>query len=63
MEMQDNICTEIFKICTINCVKRVETILHMNKYLIWRMPFFKKSLRHSFGQECNYSSVPANVAC
>ena len=62
MELKDNICIEILKMCKINCVQCVESILHTNKYLISIIPFFK-CLRHSFGQECNYSSAPANVAC
>jgi hypothetical protein len=37
MEMEENICTEILKICTINCVQRVETILHMNTFFISRI--------------------------
>jgi len=41
MEMQYNICTEILKIAKINFVQRVETILHMNKYLISRIPLKK----------------------
>jgi hypothetical protein len=56
MEMQYYICAEIVKIATMNFVQCVETFLHINEYLISRIPFKKNPYGIVLGR--NVITVP-----